>query len=107
MQVCSSEGQQLSPAVNKMNHKLAECPRTWHSLWDEMFAALAASAFDTDSDNTDRGFGPDTGATDTWGTDIQGTGNQHPDMTWSDAPMAVESWLLAHAPQQSNDNSSA
>ena len=24
-----------------MKHKLAGCPRTWHSLWDEMFSAFA------------------------------------------------------------------
>jgi hypothetical protein len=34
--------EQLSPVVNKMNRKPAAIvPRTWHSLWDEMFSAVA------------------------------------------------------------------
>jgi hypothetical protein len=34
--------EQLSPVVNKMNRKpAAVVPRTWHSLWDEMFSAVA------------------------------------------------------------------
>ena len=33
-----------------MKPKLAECPRTWHSLWDEMFSALSAAPFEADSE---------------------------------------------------------
>jgi hypothetical protein len=34
--------EQLSPVVNRMNRKpAAVAQRTWHSLWDEMFAAVA------------------------------------------------------------------
>ena len=36
-----------------MNHKRAECPRTWHSLWDEMFSASAAFDSDAESDSSD------------------------------------------------------